>query len=115
VHQKLAIVVLAAGLLFGATGCTPAMSTAETCDKMKTVVLGNLSMFGSGIDKARKTGMIDQLKPMEATESPELRAMVTDTIEYLQESVKDNPDSSKVSELSARANKSASAFTKICR
>lgn len=110
-HKKLTTTLVAAGLLLGATGCTPAMSTSETCDKMKAVILGN---FGTGADKTRKTAMIDQLKPMEATESPELKTMVTDTLAYLQESVKDNPDSSKVSELSTTANRSGSAFTKVC-
>lgn len=110
--KKLTTALLAAGLVLGAAGCAPpAMSTAETCEKMTAVITAN--MF-SGSSMERMTSMIEELEPMRATESPELKTWVVDTLNYLHESVKEDTDSLKESELSKKANESFAALDGVC-
>lgn len=111
--KKLTTALIAAGLVLGAAGCAPPMSTAETCEKMTAIIVGNM-FSGSGSSTEGMTAMIEQLEPMKATESPELKRMVVDSLNYLHESVKDNPDSLKESELSKKADESFSALEEVC-
>lgn len=109
--KKLITAVLAAGLLLSASACSaPKLSTAETCDRVKTVVSNPAASTG-------KTGMIrlaNQIRPIEAVSSDDLQPALQAILDYADESVKDSPDAEKLNGLKTEYEKAGSTYSKFC-
>jgi hypothetical protein len=109
--KKLTTALLAAGLLLSASACgSPQLSTAETCDRVRTVVSSPTGNMG-------KTGMIklaNQIRPIEAVSSNDLKPALQAILEYADESVKEHPDNAKLSELTAAYQEAGSTYSRFC-
>jgi hypothetical protein len=109
--KKLTTALLAAGLLLSASACAaPKLTTAETCDRVKTVVSSATANMG-------KTGMIrlaNQIRPIEAVSSDDLKPTLQAILNYADESVKDNPDSEKLAGLKTEYQNAGSTYSKFC-
>ena len=96
--KKLTTALLAAGLLLSASACaSPQLSTAETCDRVRTVVSSPTGNMG-------KTGMIklaNQIRPIEAVSSDDLKPALQAILDYADESVKEHPDNATLTVLTA--------------
>ncbi|MCC2660078.1 MAG: hypothetical protein K0R37_852 [Arthrobacter sp.] len=109
--KKLTTALLAAGLLLSASACSsPQLSTAETCDRVRTVVSSPTGNMG-------KTGMIklaNQIRPIEAVASDDLKPALRAILDYADESVKEHPDSAKLNELSTAYQNAGSTYSQFC-
>lgn len=109
--KKLTTALLAAGLLLSASACSsPQLSTAETCDRVRTVVSSPTGNMG-------KTGMIklaNQIRPIEAVASDDLKPALRAILDYADESVKEHPDSAKLNELSDAYQNAGSTYSQFC-
>src|SRR6476619_877867 len=91
--KKTLTVLIAAGALLGAAGCsaTPQLTNEETCARVKTVV----SAQSATSDKAGMTRVANQLRPIKAAASEDLRAPLQTIIDYIDEAAKPTPDTAK--------------------
>ncbi len=110
--KKTLTVLIAAGALLGATGCTaaPAMSNEETCARIQSVGSGPTS----NSDKAGMIRLANRLRPIEATASDELKVPLKSIIEYLDESAKTDPDSAKIQDLEAQYATAGQTLGTVC-
>jgi hypothetical protein len=110
--KKTLTVLIAAGALLGAAGCSaaPPLSNEETCSRIQSVGAGPTS-------NSDKTGMIrlaNRLRPIEATASAELTAPLHSIIEFLDESAKPAPDSGKLGELEPQYTAAGQTLNQVC-
>lgn len=109
--KKTLTVLIAAGALLGAAGCSaPTMSKEDTCARIQTVGAGPTSTS----DKAGMIRLANRLRPIEATSSDELRAPLQSIIDFLDESAKANPDSGKLQDLEAKYTSAGQTFSTVC-
>ncbi|MET3949810.1 hypothetical protein [Arthrobacter sp. UYEF36] len=110
--KKTLTVLIAAGALLGAAGCsaTPQDTTEETCARVQTVGAGPTS----NEDKAGMIRLGNRLRPIEATASEELQAPLHSIIEFLDESAKENPDSAKLQEMQASYTAAGQSLSELC-
>lgn len=110
--KKLTTALLAAGLLLSASACAAPtkLTTAETCERVRTVVSNPAGSTG-------KTGMIrlaNQIRPIEAVSSDDLKPALRAILHYADESVKDNPDSERLKGLKTEYEQAGSTYNKFC-
>jgi hypothetical protein len=109
--KKTLTVLIAAGALLGAAGCSaPTMSNEETCARIQTVGSGPTS----ATDKAGMTRLANRLRPIEATASDELRAPLQSFIDYLDESAKGAPDAGKLQDMQAKYTAAGQTLSTVC-
>jgi ABC-type glycerol-3-phosphate transport system substrate-binding protein len=110
--KKTLTVLIAAGALLGAAGCTatPQLSNEETCARVKTVV----SAQSATSDKAGMTRVANQLRPIEAVASGDLQAPLQTIIEYFDESAKPTPDTARLEEMKADYTAAGQAYGQVC-
>lgn len=109
--KKLTTALLTAGLLLSASACaSPQLTTAETCDRIKIVVSNPTNSLG----KTGMTRLANQIRPIEAVSSDELKPALRAILDYTDESVKDNPDAEKLTALKADYEQAGTAYTKFC-
>lgn len=110
--KKTLTVLIAAGALLGAAGCSaaPQDTTEETCARIQTVGAGPTS----NEDKAGMIRLGNRLRPIEATASGELQAPLHSIIEFLDESAKENPDSAKLQEMQASYTAAGQTLSELC-
>ncbi len=109
--KKTLTVLIAAGAVLGATGCSaPTFSNEETCARIQSVVATQKS-------ESDKYGMIllaNQIRPIEAKASEDLKAPLRAVIAYLDETTKENPDQAKLQQLQADYAAAGQAFSTVC-
>ena len=110
--KKTLTVLIAAGALLGAAGCSasPQLSNAETCARVKTVV----SAQSATSDKAGMTRVANQLRPIKAAASEDLQAPLQTIIEYFDESAKPDPDTAKLANMKAGYTQAGQTYGQIC-
>jgi ABC-type glycerol-3-phosphate transport system substrate-binding protein len=102
--KKTLTVLIAAGALLGAAGCSaPEDTTAETCSRIQTVGAGPTS----AADKAGMIRLANRLRPIEATASGELQAP-------LDASAQENPDTAKLEELQGAYSAAGQKLSALC-
>ncbi|WP_400158777.1 hypothetical protein [Arthrobacter sp. BPSS-3] len=109
--KKTLTVLLAAGTILGAAACSaPKMTTAETCDRIKTIT----SSPSSSSDKFGMTRLANQIRPIQATASEELQAPLQSIVDYLDEAAKKDPDQGKLDELKGKYTSAGQTFSQAC-
>lgn len=109
--KKLTTALLAAGLVLSASACaSPQLTTAETCDRIKTVVSNPTNSVG----KTGMTRLANQIRPIEAVSSDDLKSALRAILDYTDESIKDSPDTGKLNALKADYEQAGSTYTKFC-
>lgn len=111
--KKTLTVLIAAGALLGAAGCTAApqqLSNEETCARVKTVVSAQTATS----DKAGMNRIANQLRPIAVVASEDLRAPLKTIIEYFDESAKPSPDSAKLEDMKAEYATAGQAYGQFC-
>lgn len=110
--KKILTVLIAAGALLGAAGCSPApkLSNADTCSRVKTVV----SSPTATSDKAGMSRLANQLRPIEAVASDDLKAPLKAIIDFFDESAKDSPDTAKIEGLKASYSAAGQTYSTAC-
>ncbi|BCW67613.1 hypothetical protein NicSoilB4_23760 [Arthrobacter sp. NicSoilB4] len=109
--KKTLTVLIAAGALLGAAGCTaPQDTTEESCARIQSVGAGPTS----AADKAGMIRLANRLRPIEATASKELQAPLTSIIEFLDASAQENPDSAKLEELQGSYTAAGQTLSQLC-
>jgi hypothetical protein len=110
--KKLTTALIAAGLVLSASACTPPtkLSTPETCDRVKAV----LSNPANNVGKTGLVRLANQIRPIEAVASDDLKPALGSIIEFTDESAKEAPDEAKLAELEAGYREAGAAFTKHC-
>ncbi len=111
--KKLATALIAAGLVLTASACTTPtkLSNAETCERVQ-VVLSNPS------NNAGKTGLVrlaNQIRPIEAVASDDLKPALGSFIEYADEASKETPDEAKLAEMQSNNEAANTALSSFCR
>jgi hypothetical protein len=112
--KKLTTVLIAAGLVFSASACTAPtkLSTAETCERLQ-VVLSNPGNSNSG-----KTGLVrlaNQIRPIEAVASDELKPALGSYIEYADEASKETPDEEKLAKMQSDSQEANATLSNFCQ
>ena len=112
--KKFATALIAAGLVLSASACTTPtkLSTAETCERVQ-VVLSN-----PGASNPSKTSLVrlaNQLRPIEAVSSDELKPALGSYIEYADEASKETPDEAKLGEMQAENQAANTALSTYCQ
>jgi hypothetical protein len=110
--KKTLTVLIAAGALLGAAGCSaaPPLTNEETCARIQSVGAGPTST-------SDKTGMIrlaNRLRPIEATASEELTDPLHTIIDFLDESAKPTPDSGKLAQLQTEYTAAGQSLQQVC-
>ncbi|TLM82645.1 hypothetical protein FDW83_11865 [Pseudarthrobacter sp. NamE2] len=110
--KKLATALLAAGLLASATACSEShqLSTAETCERIQSVV-------SNPANNAGKTGMnrlANQIRPIHAVASDDLKPALASILEYTDEQAKESPDEAKLAELQAGYQQAGNTYSQFC-
>lgn len=110
--KKTLTVLLVAGALLGASGCStaPTLSNEETCARIQGVGAGP----SSNADKAGMIKLANRIRPIHATASGELKAPLMSIIEYLDESAKQNPDTAKLQDLQAQYTAAGQTLSAVC-
>ena len=110
--KKTLTVLIVAGALLGAAGCSaaPQDTTAETCARVQTVGAGPTS----NEDKAGMIRLANRLRPIEAAASAELQAPLLSIIEFLDESAKETPDSAKLQEMQGSYTAAGQTLSGLC-
>jgi hypothetical protein len=110
--KKTLTVLIAAGAVLGAAGCSaaPQDTTAETWSRILGVGAGPTS----NEDKAGMIRLGNRLRPIEANASEELQAPLHSIIEFLDESAKETPDSAKLQEMQASYTAAGQSLTQLC-
>jgi hypothetical protein len=110
--KKFATALIAAGLVVSATACTTSnqLTTAETCERIQSVV-------SNPANNAGKTGMnrlANQIRPIHAVASDDLKGALESIIEYTDEQAKETPDEDKLAELTADYEEAGSTYSQFC-
>ena len=109
--KKLTTAQLAAGFVLSASACaSPQLTTAETCDRIKIVVSNPTNSVG----KTGMTRLANQIRPIEAVSSDELKPALRAILDYTDESAKNSPDTEKLNTLKADYEQAGSTYTKFC-
>jgi hypothetical protein len=110
--KKTLTVLIAAGALLGAAGCSaaPPLSNEETCARIQSVGAGPTS----NADKSGMTRLANRLRPIEATASDELTSPLHSIIEFLDESAKPAPDAGKLAELQSQYSAAGQSLNEVC-
>ncbi|MDQ0820376.1 hypothetical protein QFZ79_002668 [Arthrobacter sp. V4I6] len=110
--KKTLTVLIAAGALLGAAGCSaaPPLSNEETCARIQSVGAGPTS----NSDKTGMTRLANRIRPIEATASEELKAPLHTIIEFLDESAKPTPDTGKLEELQPQYTAAGQSLNEVC-
>lgn len=105
-------VVLATGLLISASACAAPtkLTTPQTCDRIKDVV----STATGNIGKIGLNRLANQIRPIEAVASDDLKPSLRVILDYTDESAKDNPDSGKLNALKTDYEQAGSTYSKFC-
>lgn len=113
--KKLATALIAAGLVLSASACTAPtkLSTTQTCERIQ-VVLSNPSN-GGGQTKTGLVRLANQIRPIEAVASDDLKPALGSLIEYADEASKENPDTGKIAEMQANNQAANTALSNFCR
>jgi hypothetical protein len=104
--KKLTTALIAAGLTLSASACVshPQLTTAETCERITSV----MSSPPGG-----KTGMIslaNQIRTIEPVSSDDMKSTVQNLLDYADESAKATPDAQRLTELQTEAGKTYGQF-----
>jgi hypothetical protein len=110
--KKFATALFAAGLVASATACSAStqLSTAETCERIQAVV-------SSPANNAGKTGMnrlANQIRPIHAVASDDLKPALESILEYTDEQAKETPDEAKLADLQAGYEEAGSTYSRFC-
>ncbi|MDQ0119722.1 hypothetical protein AB0280_04970 [Pseudarthrobacter sp902506025] len=110
--KKFATALFAAGLVASATACTAThqLTTAETCERIQAVV-------SNPANNAGKTGMnnlANQIRPIHAVASDDLKPALASILAYTDEQVKENPDKDKLADLQSGYQEAGSTYSKFC-
>lgn len=110
--KKFATALFAAGLVLSATACSTSqqLSTAETCERIQSVV-------SNPANNAGKTGMnrlANQIRPIHAVASDDLKPALESILEYTDEQAKETPDEAKLAELQADYEQAGSTYSQFC-
>ena len=110
--KKFTTALFAAGLVVSATACTASnqLSTAETCERIQSVV-------SNPANNAGKTGMnrlANQIRPIEAVASDELKPALQSILEFTDEQAKETPDEAKLAELQPGYEEAGSTYRRFC-
>ncbi|XAS63020.1 hypothetical protein VUN84_11925 [Micrococcaceae bacterium Sec5.8] len=109
--KKTLTVLIAAGALLGAAGCSaPLDTTQESCARVQTVGAGPTS----NSDKAGMIRLANRIRPIEASASEEMRAPLQSILEYLDEAAKENPDSAKLEQLQGSYTAAGQTLSGLC-
>ncbi|MET1064407.1 MAG: hypothetical protein ABWX85_05500 [Arthrobacter sp.] len=109
--KKTLTVLIAAGALLGAAGCSAPQDTApETCARIQSVGAGPTSSS----DTTGMTRLANRLRPIEATASKELQAPLVSIIDFLDESAKENPDSAKLEQMHGTYTQAGQTLSQLC-
>ncbi|WP_024367130.1 hypothetical protein [Arthrobacter sp. TB 26] len=109
--KKTLTVLIAAGALLGAAGCSaPQDTTQESCARVQTVGAGPTS----NTDKAGMIRLANRLRPIEATASEEMKAPLNSILEFLDESAKETPDSAKLQEMQGAYTSAGQTLSELC-
>ncbi len=113
--KKLATALIAAGLVLSASACTAptTLSTKETCERVQ-VVLSNPSN-GGGQTKTGLLRLANQLRPIEAVASEDLKPALGSLLEYADEASKETPDEAKIAEMQANNQSANTALSTFCQ
>lgn len=113
--KKFATALIAAGLVLSASACTAPtkLSTKETCDRVQ-VVVSNPSN-GGGQTKTGLVRLANQLRPIEAVASDDLRPALGSLVEYADEASKENPDQDKMAQMQGNSQAANTALSTFCR
>lgn len=110
--KKFATVLFAACLVASATACSAShqLTTAETCERIQSVV-------SNPANNAGKTGMnrlANQIRPIHAVASDDLKPALESILEYTDEQAKETPDEDKLAELQADYEEAGSTYSQFC-
>ena len=110
-HLRTAAALVAAVAL-SATACsaTHQLSTAETCERIQAVV-------SNPANNAGKTGMnnlANQIRPIHAVASDDLKPALASILAYTDEQAKENPDKDKLADLQSGYQEAGSTYSKFC-
>ena len=110
--KKFTTALFAAGLVVSATACTASnqLSTAETCERIQSVV-------SNPANNAGKTGMnrlANQIRPIEAVASDDLKPALQSILEFTDEQAKETPDEAKLAELQPGYEEAGSTYSRFC-
>ena len=109
--KKTLSVLIAAGALLGAAGCSaPQDTTAETCARIQAVGAGPTS----SADTAGMIRLANRLRPIEATASKELQEPLHSIIDFLDESAKETPDNAKLEQLQGSYTAAGQNLSELC-
>ena len=110
--KKTLTVLIAAGALLGAAGCSsaPQDTIEESCARIQTVGAGPTS----SADKAGMIRLGNRLRPIAATAPEELKAPLHSIIEFLDESAKETPDTAKLQELQGTYTAAGQTLSEVC-
>jgi hypothetical protein len=110
--KKTLTVLIAAGALLGAAGCSAAQpeTSEETCARIQSVGAGP----SSNADKPGMIRLANRLRPIEATASDELTDPLHSIIEFLDESAKPTPDSAKLAGLQSEYTAAGQSLSQVC-
>jgi hypothetical protein len=110
--KKITTTLLAAGLLLSTSACSASqqLSTADTCSRVKTVI----SNPTNTTDKTGTIRVANQLRPIEAVSSDELKPTLKTLVDYLDESSKDNPDTAKLNAMKNDYQNAGTNYSKYC-
>lgn len=111
--KKLATVLIAAGLVLSASACSAPtkLSTAETCSRVKAVLSNPATNAG-------KTGLVrlaNQIRPIEAVASDDLKTALGSIIEYTDEQARETPDKDKLAGMESDYRAAGATFSEFCR
>jgi hypothetical protein len=113
--KKFATALIAAGLVLSASACTAPtkLSTKETCERVQ-VVISNPSN-GGGQTKTGLVRLANQLRPIEAVASDDLKPALGSLLEYADEASKETPDQDKMAQMQADSQAANTALSNFCR
>lgn len=111
--KKFATALIAAGLVASATACSPSnqLSNAETCERVQVVL-------SSPANAAGKTGMnmlANQIRPIHAVASDDLKEPLASILEYTDEQAKETPDEAKLAGLTEGYQEASKTFSSVCQ
>ena len=110
--KKLATVLFAAGLLASATACSASqqLSTTETCERIQSVV----SNPANGAGKTGMNRLANQIRPIHAVASDDLKPALQSILEYTDEQAKETPDEAKLAELQSGYEQASGTYSRFC-
>ncbi|MCU1435932.1 MAG: hypothetical protein JWR71_2657 [Pseudarthrobacter sp.] len=111
--KKLATALIAAGLVLTASACTvpTKLSNAQTCERVQVVL-------SDPANNAGKTGLVrlaNQIRPIEAVASDDLKPALGSFIEYADEASKETPDEGKLGDMQANNQAASTALSTYCQ